>query len=108
MMGSPFTRTTKLPRPGFSGFTTTDALFPTALTIALARVLNTDHCLQASIVTVAPPLTVATSAEAFFATAAAGAFFEMAATCTVEGFFTEDSVFVLAFVLDAATGTSLT
>lgn len=45
------TRTTKFPRPGFSLFTSTFALDPTALTIWVARFLNADHCLQASIVT---------------------------------------------------------
>lgn len=46
-----FTFTTKFPRPGFSGLTTTFALAPTAFTILLARVLKADHCLQASMVT---------------------------------------------------------
>eukprot|EP00525_Craspedostauros_australis_P011008 CAMPEP_0198121926 /NCGR_PEP_ID=MMETSP1442-20131203/33433_1 /TAXON_ID= /ORGANISM="Craspedostauros australis, Strain CCMP3328" /LENGTH=178 /DNA_ID=CAMNT_0043780827 /DNA_START=381 /DNA_END=913 /DNA_ORIENTATION=- len=53
MTGSstPLTRTTKLPLPGFSGLTSTEAMVPTALTILFARVLNADHCLHASMVT---------------------------------------------------------
>ena len=51
--GSPLveTRTTKLPRPGFSLLISTTALSPTALAILLARVLNAPHCLQASMTT---------------------------------------------------------
>jgi len=45
------TRTTKLPRPGFSLLISTTALSPTALAILLARVLNAPHCLQASMIT---------------------------------------------------------
>ena len=53
MTGSPFTRTTKFPRPGFSGLMTTVVSLPMADTIFFARVINADHCLQASIVTTA-------------------------------------------------------
>lgn len=57
MMGSstPETRTTKFPRPGFSGLISTLALEPTAFWILPALVLNAPHCLQASIVTTLPP-----------------------------------------------------
>ena len=62
-MGSstPETRTTKFPRPGFSGLISTLALEPTAFWILPALVLNAPHCLQASIVTTLPP-----AAAAFF------------------------------------------
>lgn len=92
---SPLTRTTKFPRPGFSGFTVTVALLPMALTIALARVLNADHCLQASIITSAAPLvdpaTGACSAAAFFA-------------APTRDLFSEDPKVFLVLVLAAATG----
>lgn len=66
-MGSstPETRTTKFPRPGFSGLISTLALDPTAFSILPALVLNAPHCLQASIVTTLPP-----AAAAFFLAAA--------------------------------------
>jgi hypothetical protein len=49
--GSPFTRTTKLPRPGLSGFIITVAYVLTDSTNFFALVMKADHCLQASIVT---------------------------------------------------------
>ena len=61
MMGSPFTRTTKFPRPGFSGLITTVVSFSMTDTIFFARVINADHCLQASIVTTAAVAAAAVS-----------------------------------------------
>ena len=68
--GLPCTRTTKLPRPGFSAFTATGTRPPTACTILLARVLKAPHCLQASMETTTEP----------WGAAAAGAIFFLAAT----------------------------
>lgn len=55
----PSTRTTKLPLPGFSFlFISTSASQSCSaryLAILFARVLNTDHCLQASMETITPP-----------------------------------------------------
>lgn len=84
------TLTTKFPRPGFSPLTTTFALFPTALTILFARVLNADHCLHASIVTVTHDGVTGTSSSSsglpFFFGTLAFDFFLTGATVVDFGF----------------------
>jgi hypothetical protein len=84
--GAPsLTRMTKFPRPGGTGLITTVALPPaSACTTLFARVLNADHCLQASMVTEMLPVVAAGSADdeaalvaslVFIVFVGAGAFF---------------------------------
>ena len=80
-MGSslPSNLTTKFPLPGFSLLITTSTAAPCCaryFCIFPARVLNTDHCLHASIERTLPPVAAATAlADAAFLDAAAGFFF---------------------------------
>mmetsp|Transcript_12158 Transcript_12158/g.27857 ORF Transcript_12158/g.27857 Transcript_12158/m.27857 type:complete len:222 (-) Transcript_12158:13-678(-) len=96
----PSIRITKLPFPGFSAFITTSASDPFAeryFTILLARVLNADHCLHASMLTTSPPFFAAGGALAFLAAGFAG-FFALPASALAGDSFLEDERVVLAMV----------
>lgn len=104
-MGSslPSNLTTKFPLPGFSLLITTSTAAPCCaryFCILPARVLNTDHCLHASIERTLPPVAAATAAadaflgDAFFA---AGDFFALVASAFV-AFLALDVPLVFAMV----------
>ena len=102
MTGSPFTRTTKFPRPGFSGLIATVVSLPMAATIFFARVINADHCLQASIVTTAAVVVVVVLLTVLFAIASVAA-----ATFLVDtfaGLVVVVAFFTLGFDTDADAG----
>jgi hypothetical protein len=81
----------------------TEALLPTACTILLALVLNTDHCLQASITTAKSSLDAAAAAATVPEGATAASRFA-ATTAVVLVFLIDSAGFFLAFVFAAATG----
>ncbi len=97
---SPSNLTTKFPLPGFSLFITTSTAAPCCaryFCIFPARVLNTDHCLHASMDRTLLPVAAATSAaDAAFLDAAAGFFF------AAVGFFAFVASAFVALALDVA------
>ena len=104
-MGSslPSNLTTKFPLPGFSLLITTSTAAPCCaryFCILPARVLNTDHCLHASIERTLPPVAAAAAAadtflgDAFFA---AGDFLALVASAFV-AFLALDVPLVFAMV----------
>ena len=95
----PSNLTTKFPLPGFSLLITTSTAAPCCaryFCIFPARVLNTDHCLHASMDRTLPPAAAATSADAAFLDAAAGFFF------AAVGFFAFVASAFVALALDVA------
>jgi len=110
-MGSSFPSnlTTKFPLPGFSLLITTSTAAPCCaryFCILPARVLNTDHCLHASMERTLPPVAVATAAaDAAFLDAAAGFFaagdfFALVASAFVVFAFDAPLVFAMVEVID--------